>query len=210
MFKEALIIFILFTILYFVLRRLLAKKPQYFRVTAISLLLLFTALNNFYNLRHLFPEFVLDGTTPLGDCRENLFLYKDDSEYSCQILFPILQNRTVLTDARSDFYDLFFRTFSGDTSSLNVTTLDAELVYEQSSRFAYQSVLHLVTMLDYAFPGNEALAENPLLFVHTDSLAGDDTLVAIVDEELNLYVMSASYYRQLTGTGTTEGGVDLR
>lgn len=198
MFKEAIITIIMFIILFFFLRLLLLKKRQAFQIVSLTLLLGSLLLNLCYNLKNLFPDFVLDETVPLGDCSGNLFLYKPDSQYPSQILFPILQNRTVLVDSSSDFYDLFLNTFSGQIQPITISPADKEAVTSCRDSFSYQSTLHLVTLMNYAFPDNPISDGDPLVYIRTDTLTGADTLVAVIDENFNLYLMSASDFYQIT------------
>lgn len=198
MFKEAAVTIVLFIILFIVLRLLFVRKRRIFQVVCLTLAAGSILLNTYYNLKNLFPDFVLDGTVPLGDCRENLFLYKSDSQYSCQILFPILQGRTVLIDSSNDFYDLFLSTFSDGTKSIDINENDAGLIVSYSGQFPYQSVLHLVTLMDYAFPDNNTVSGDPLVYIRTDGLEGADTLMAVIDENLNLYLMSEADFYEMT------------
>ncbi|MCM1103337.1 MAG: hypothetical protein NC409_04445 [Clostridium sp.] len=198
MFKEAAVTILLFILLFFLLRLLLSRKQRAFQIVSFCLILGSLFLNICYNLKNLFPEFVLDETVPLGDCRENLFLYKADSQYPCHILFPILQDRTVLIDSSCGFYDLFLHTFSKDTRTIEISPEDAALVASSSGQFSHESILHLVTLMDYAFPDNHLIAGEPLLYVCTDGLNGADTLVAVIDEHLNLYLMSETDFYEMT------------
>ncbi len=200
MFKEAVIILLVFVILYVILRLLLRKKPQAFRIAALTLLVGSILLNSYYNLKTFFPDFVLDGHVPLGDSSENLFLYKADSQYPCEIIFPVLQGRTVRIDDSSDYYDLFLSTFSKETSSITLSDVDRETVLSKASDFPSISTMHLIDMMNYAFKTEADFTELPLLYVQTEALTGDDTLIAVIDEGYNLYLMSETYFSELTGS----------
>lgn len=210
MFKEAAATIILFVIIFVLLRSLLSKKRQAFQVVSLCLITGSLLLNIYYNIKNLFPEFVLDETVPLGDCRENLFLYKSDSQYPCHILFPILQSRTVLVDNSCGFYDLFLHTFSGDTRSIDISENDTALIVSASEQFSHKSILNLVTLMDYAFPDNHTITEDPLVYIRTDSLEGADTLVAVIDESFNLYLMSESDFYEITQTNAAANSYKVR
>lgn len=200
MFKEALILVVAFFILYLILRLLLRKKPQAFRFAAILLLIGSIALNSYYNLKMFFPNFVLDGHVPLGDCSENLFLYKADSQYPCEIIFPVLQGRTVRIDDSCNYYDLFLQTFSEEASKITLSNADRQSVLSQAADFPEISTMYLINMMNYAFKENIPFEELPLLYIQTDALTGDDTLIAMIDQDYNLYLMSETYFSTLTGT----------
>lgn len=200
MFKEAAVTAVLFIVLFFLLRSLLSRKRRAFQTVSFCLIIGSLLLNVFYNLKNLFPEFVLDETVPLGDCHENLFLYKADSQYPCQILFPILQNRTVLVDSSCGFYDLFLHTFSKGTRTIDISENDAALIISSSEQFTHKSILHLVTLMDYAFPDNHMITNEPLVYIRTDGLNEADTLVAVIDNNLNLYLLSERDFYEMTQT----------
>lgn len=206
MFKEAIIVVFAFIILYVILRLLLKKKPQAFRITAIALLVGSIVLNSYYNLKTFFPDFVLDGHVPLGDCSENLFVYKEDSQYPCQIIFAVLQGRDVRVDDSCHYFDFFLDTFSDGATSVSIGEAARENVLAAAASFPSVSRFHLLEMMNYAFkeeaPALEGLGfdELPFLYVQTEALTGDDTLIAIVDEYYNLYLMSETYFSTLTGT----------
>ncbi len=206
MFKEAIIVVFAFIVLYVVLRLLLRKKPQAFRVTALALLIGTIVLNSYYNLKTFFPNFVLDGHVPLGDCSENLFVYKEDSQYPCQIIFPVLQGRNVRADDSCQYFDFFLHTFSDGATSISISDADRETILAHADDFPSISRFYLLEMMNYAFKEEAPQLENvgfdelPFLYVQTEALTGDDTLIAIVDENYNLYLMSETYFSELTGT----------
>lgn len=201
MFKEALLTIIAFVILFFILRRLLAKRR---RTCQIFVIVLFTAealCNTGYNLRHFFPKFLLDGAVPLGDCSGNLFLYNADSEYASQILFPVLKDRTVLLDSSYDHYDSFMAAFAGEVQAFDISEGGRLLVAGHPEQFVHISDMRIVRLMDYVFPDNEdlyLLDMLPQLYIRLDSISGSQTLVAVTDPYWNLYIMSEQYYLDLT------------
>ena len=201
MFKEAFVTIIFIVILTVLLGLLYHKKHLFFRVSVIALLSIGFICNTVYNLRHLFPDFVLDETVPLGDCRENLFLYKDDSEFPCEILFPILQNRTILLDTSCDFYDVFFKTFSEKVIPVDIPMEAEETVVANKDDFSFCKENNLIYLLDYAFPANDDtfIPMLPNVYINIDSLMGEDTLVAVIDIWMHIYLMSETYYYESTG-----------
>lgn len=200
MFKEAFVTIIVFIIVTLLLSLLLSKKRRTFQVLILILLTAGFLANTVYNLRHLFPDFVLDETVPLGDCRENLFLYKDDSEFPCEILFPVLNQRTVLLDTSCDFYDVFFSTFSGEVIPTEIPAAAEEIVYEHKQDFTFAAENNLIYLLDYAFPSNADtfIPMLPSVYINVGSLEGEDTLVAMIDQWMHIYLMSETYYHEIT------------
>lgn len=201
MFKEALIVTIAFILLFFVLRFLLKKKPQVFRVVIITLLSIFTLLNIYFTVYNYLPDFVLDGTTPLGDIEGNLFLYKEDSEYSSQILFPIIEDRTVYLDVNSRFYEKFYQTYAANTQLTAVSEAEIAKLTADLSIFDHTSEFYPFRLLDYVFPGNEAytLPESPTLYLSTHALQGETAMVSFHTENYTLYILPASQFAAITG-----------
>lgn len=204
MFKEAFVTIILFTILTIILALLLQKKKRIAKHIIVIFFAFCLTLNTIYNFRTLFPNFVLDSKTPLGDCEKNLFLYKSDSEFPCEILFPILQDRTVLIDDSFPFYDKFFQTFAKHTESIHVTDEEYATVFAAAQNFSFQATMSLIEMMDYVFPENDYydLWYGPKIFLETRDLSTEDTLVAVVDEYWYLYIMSERHYYEILNSAT--------
>lgn len=197
MYKEFLAIIFIFIVLFFLLRFLYAHKPETFRIVSLSLVGLTLALNIFYNLKTFFPSFVLDNEAPLGDSKENLFLYKADSSFNCEVVFPVLDGRTVLLDNSDDFYELFINTFSKEASAIDISQTDRDHLAFHISDFDISAKLYIINMMNYAFPRHGEVAIIPSVYVQTQDLKGETTLVAVSDSDLNLYLMSEKYYRSI-------------
>lgn len=198
MFKEALITVLCFIGIYAVLRILLRKNMLLAKRLIMGGLMLTLLFNIGYNAHAFFPAFVLDGINYLGDAEGNLFIYNKESEFSDQILFPVLQNRTVLADESADFYMLFLRTFGKKTEVLSLTNGERDaLIFTRDTLLS--ASLHIVNLMNYAFPGYQNLAELPTLYLDEASLSGDDTLVAVSDDDGNLYLFTQKTYREVTG-----------
>lgn len=198
MFKEALITVLCFIGIYAVLRILLRKNMLLAKRLIMGGLMLTLLFNIGYNAHAFFPAFVLDGINYLGDAEGNLFIYNKESEFSDQILFPVLQNRTVLADESADFYMLFLRTFGKKTEVLSLTNGERDaLIFTRDTLLS--ASLHIVNLMNYAFPGYQNLAELPTLYLDEASLSGDDTLVAVSDDDGNLYLFTQKTFREVTG-----------
>lgn len=193
MFKETLLLFTIALCLCFVLRLLLDKKPHFFCLITILVLISTVAINIVYNIQAFLPEFVLDDQVPLGDCKENLFLYKADSQYPCEIIFPLLQDRDICIDSSSTYYDLFLETFSNKTSKISLSDQEREAVISETS-FSKITPFPLIELMNYAFKESYTFKELPTLYIQTNSLSHDDTLIALIDENCNLYLMSKTYF----------------
>lgn len=199
MFKEALITVLGFIGIYVVLRILLCKNMLLAKRLIMGGLMLTLLINIGYNAHAFFPAFVLDGINYLGDAEGNLFIYNKESEFSDQILFPVLQNRTVLADESADFYMLFLRTFAKKTEVLSLTNDERDALIFTRDTLSLSASLHIVNLMNYAFPGYQKLAELPTLYLDEASLSGEDTLIAVSDDDGNLYLFTQKTYREVTG-----------
>lgn len=199
MFKEALITVLCFIGIYVILRILLRKNMLLAKRLIMGGLMLTLLFNIGYNVHAFFPAFVLDGINYLGDAEENLFIYNKESEFTDQILFPVLQNRTVLADESADFYELFFRTFAKTTEALSLTNGERDALICKRDALSFSGPLHIVNLMNYAFPGFQKLTELPILYLDEASLSGEDTLVAVSDDDGNLYLFTQKTYREVTG-----------
>lgn len=199
MFKEALITVLCFIGIYVILHILLRKNMLLAKRLIMGGLMLTLLFNIGYNVHAFFPAFVLDGINYLGDAEENLFIYNQTSEFSDQILFPVLQNRTVLADESADFYELFFRTFAKTTEAFSLTNDERDALICKRDALSFSASLHIVNLMNYAFPGFQKLTELPILYLDEASLSGEDTLVAVSDDAGNLYLFTRKTYREVIG-----------
>lgn len=199
MFKEAFITVLCFTGIYVILCFLLQKNELLAKRLIAGALALTLLLNIGYNIHTFFPAFVLDGMNYLGDADGNLFIYNEESEFTDQILFPALQNRTVLIDESAQFYNLFLRTFSGAAEELSLSENDCAMLLSTPDIFSFTAPLHIVELANYAFPDHAKLPEMPVLYLDEDGLAGEDTLIAISDDAGNLYLFAEKTYLEVTG-----------
>lgn len=199
MFKEAFITVLCFTGIYVILRFLLQKNELLAKRLIAGALTLTLLLNIGYNIHTFFPSLVLDGINYLGDADGNLFIYNEESEFTDQILFPVLRNRTVLIDESAQFYELFLRTFSGTAEELSLSENDCALLLSTPDNFSFTAPLHIVELANYAFPDHAKLPKMPVLYLDEDGLAGEDTLIAISDDAGNLYLFAEKTYLEVTG-----------
>lgn len=199
MFKEAFITVLCFTGIYVILRFLLQKNELLAKRLIAGALTLTLLLNIGYNIHTFFPSLVLDGINYLGDADGNLFIYNEESEFTDQILFPVLRNRTVLIDESAQFYELFLRTFSGTAEELSLSENDCALLLSTPDNFSFTAPLHIVELANYAFPDHAKLPEMPVLYLDEDGLAGEDTLIAISDDAGNFYLFAEKTYLEVTG-----------
>ncbi len=199
MFKEAFITILCFAAVYVILRILLRKNELLAKRLILGGLLLTLLLNIGYNAHAFFPALVLDSVNYLGDAEENLFIYNEKSEFPEQILFPVLQNRTVLADGSVDFYALFFRTFAKETTELSLAENERALLVSSRDALSFSAPLKIISLMNYAFPGYRELEETPALYLDEAALSGEDTLIAVSDDNKNLYLFTEKTYREVTG-----------
>lgn len=199
MFKEALITVLCFTGIFVILRILIKKNELLAKRLIAGALALTLLLNIGYNVYAFFPALVLDGINYLGDADGNLFIYNEESEFADQILFPVLQNRTVLIDESAEFYALFFCTFAESTEALSLTERDRALLTSTPDVLSFCAPLHIVELANYAFPDHAKLPETPVLYLDENGLSGENTLIAISDNAGNLYLFANQTYLEVTG-----------
>lgn len=198
MFKEALVTVLCFIAIYIIFRILLQKKERLAKQLLAGLLALTLLLNIGYNVHAFFPAFVLDGVNYLGDASGNLFIYNEGSEFPDQILFPVLQNRTVLIDESADFYALFFNTFAKKTTNVSLTADEHASLISARDQLSFSDRFRLVSLANYAFPKYAEISEIPMLYLDEDALSGADTLIAVADTGGNLYLFAQSTYQEVT------------
>lgn len=192
MYKEFGIIFVIFLTVAVIMRSLYKKDNRRFRIVTVVGLAICILLNIGYNILTVFPDFVYEGV-PIGDSRENLFVYKSDSQFEWQILNRVAENRTVLLDGNGGMYQRYFDIFAEKCAELEIAEPIRESVWQNKTDFDETAELSMIKQLTYAFPEWER-EELPVLYLNTEELSGCSTLVAIVDEQDNLYVMSEVYY----------------
>lgn len=200
MFKEFGLIFILFICVVALLRQIVKKDRMLcYKVVAICIVLT-SIVSIIYNVRYVFPTFVYEGV-PIGDNRENLFVYKSDSHFKWQVLNTVASNRKVLLDNEGEFYQKYFEIFSEEVEVLELSEEDRRLLLEEKQENQSLNIITLtmVEQLTYAFPTwNGKIL--PTLYLNEEGLQGCDTIVVAVEENDGSYdmiVVSENYYNYL-------------
>ena len=199
MFKEAFITVLCFISIYVILRILIKKNTLLAKRLIIGALALTLLLNICYNVYVFFPALVLDGVNYLGDAEGNLFLYNEESEFRDQLLFPVLQDRTVRIDESADRYALFFRTFAKSTETLSLTKDECALLISAQDTLSFSTPLKIINLMNYAFPSYAEISDIPMLYLDESNLSGENTLVAASDDNGNLYLFTQKTYWEVTG-----------
>lgn len=200
MFKEFGLIFILFICVVALLRQIVKKNRMLcYKVVAICIVLT-SIVSIIYNFIYVFPTFVYEGV-PIGDNRENLFVYKSDSHFKWQVLNTVARNRKVLLDNEGEFYRKYFEIFSEEVEALELSEEDRRLLLEEKQENQSLNIITLtmVVQLTYAFPTwNGKIL--PTLYLNEEGLQGCDTIVVAVEENDGSYdmiVVSENYYNYL-------------
>lgn len=204
MFKEFALILLTITFVFCILFFLLKKQNSAFKYALIAFLSATFCLNIFYTIHTFLPDFNLDGDAPLGDSKENLFLYKSDSIFPSEVLFPVLDGRHVSIDHQADFFDLFVKTYSASRDYIEVSPQNKEKVFAafQSSSDVISCNMWLIESMNYAFPETSAEMTNlPILNLQKENLSKDSNLIFLADDDLNIYLMSKTYYEQILREG---------
>lgn len=199
MFKEAFITVLCFIGIYVIFRILIRKNELLAKRLIVAGLTLTLFLNIGYNVYAFFPTLVLDGVNYLGDAKGNLFIYNEESEFRDQILFPVLQNRTVLVDGSADFYSLFFRTFAGSTEDVTLTENERAVLISARDTLSFSARFKIVNLMNYAFPAYIEFSEVPYLYLDEAGLSGEAVLIAVSDNTGDLYLFTEKNYREVTG-----------
>lgn len=199
MFKEAFITVLCFIGIYVIFRILIRKNELLAKRLIVAGLTLTLFLNIGYNVHAFFPSLVLDGVNYLGDAKGNLFIYNEESEFRDQILFPVLQNRTVLVDGSADFYSLFFRTFAGSTEDVTLTENERTALISARDTLSFSAPFKIVSLMNYAFPAYMEISEIPRLYLDETGLSGEAVLIAFSDDTGDLYLFTEKSYREVTG-----------
>ena len=207
MFKEAVLIVVLLFFFYLVIKKLSVRKPKWIIGLTGGLLILFCAGNLIYNQLFTFPDYYMDTKTGVyryGTFRENLFAYNSEFRFQDEILFPILKNRTVLLDDSSDFYHKFFTMFSKDVQTVTLSVEERETLLSHKEDFDFSHEFTCIGTMNYVTEDiPEALVPTmdekiyPWVYVNTSSLQGKEQLIALIDQEYNLYIMSVDYFKQI-------------
>lgn len=207
MFKEAVLIVVLLFFFYLVIKKLSVRRPGLIIGLTGGLLILFCAGNLIYNQLFTFPDYYMDTKTGVyryGTFRENLFAYNSEFRFQDEILFPILKNRTVLLDDSSDFYHKFFTMFSKDVQTVTLSVEERETLLSHKEDFDFSHEFTCIGTMNYVTEDiPEALVPTmdekiyPWVYVNTSSLQGKEQLIALIDQEYNLYIMSVDYFKQI-------------
>ena len=207
MFKEAFLIVILLFLFYFIIKKVSARRPAWIIGLTGRLLVLFCAGNLIYNQLFTFPDFYMDTKTGMyryGTFRENLFSYNSEFRFQDEILFPILKNRTVLLDDSAGFYQKFFSMFSKDVKATELSAKEREILLSHRDDFDFSHEFTCIGTMNYVTDDiPEALIPTmeekvyPWVYVNTSSLQGKEQLIALIDQDYNLYIMSVDYYKQI-------------
>lgn len=207
MFKEAVLIVVLLFFFYLVIKKLSVRRPALIIGLTGGLLILFCAGNLIYNQLFTFPDYYMDTKTGVyryGTFRENLFAYNSEFRFQDEILFPILKNRTVLLDDSSDFYHKFFTMFSKDVQTVTLSVEERETLLSHKEDFDFSHEFTCIGTMNYVTEDiPEALVPTmdekiyPWVYVNTSSLQGKEQLIALIDQEYNLYIMSVDYFKQI-------------
>lgn len=209
MFKEIFAGFLALCILWFCFRLLYKKSEKVAAWAVTGLLVLFCAANIIYNSLNIFPDFYMDiinGRFRYGTFSENLFAYSDEFMFQDEILFPVLRNRHVSLDDSAEFYEKFFNLYAASTNSIAVTESQRDSVITHLDEFAFSHEFSCIGIMDYAKdflpPELEPAFEEeayPMVYIHTESLRGQKKLVAVMDTDYTLCLMSEDYYDTITG-----------
>lgn len=207
MFKEAVLIVVLLFFFYLVIKKLSVRRPGLIIGLTGGLLILFCAGNLIYNQLFTFPDYYMDTKTGVyryGTFRENLFAYNSEFRFQDEILFPILKNRTVLLDDSSDFYHKFFTMFSKDVQTVTLSVEERETLLSHKEDFDCSHEFTCIGTMNYVTEDiPEALVPTmdekiyPWVYVNTSSLQGKEQLIALIDADYNLYIMSVDYFKQI-------------
>lgn len=207
MFKEAVLIVVLLFFFYLVIKKLSVRRPGLIIGLTGGLLILFCAGNLIYNQLFTFPDYYMDTKTGVyryGTFRENLFAYNSEFRFQDEILFPILKNRTILLDDSSDFYHKFFTMFSKDIQTVTLSAEERETLLSHKEDFDFSHEFTCIGTMNYVTEDiPEALVPTmdekiyPWVYVNTSSLQGKEQLIALIDADYNLYIMSVDYFKQI-------------
>lgn len=199
MIKEALIVLFIF-ILFLIVGKIAIKKWFHiFFIFAVFCLVGLATLNIAFTIKNYLPEFILDDQIPLGDFSENLLLYKADSEYRSQILFPAINNRNVLCNKDITTYHKLLSTFSKSFDTISVSSQELNGIISNQQDFIEDPDFYLADLLDYVVDGNSIdVTALPSFYFNLNSFRSADTLVALTLENNDLYLMSLEYFEKIT------------
>ncbi|HKM02195.1 MAG TPA: hypothetical protein VJ083_09110 [Sedimentibacter sp.] len=208
MYKELFVGIIIFFLIVMALKKLYQSQFKYFKQLIFSILFLIIIAGGVYNLIHIFPTTyfkTVSGTFQYGSSIDNLFTYRKDFMFQDQLLFPILKNRNVKLDSQTDTYKFFFNLYSDSVEEVTVTEEERDVVIARINDFNIAADFILVMDMDYVtiHSGNLkdvfAYQEYPTVYIHTSDLANAKDLIAITDNDFNVYLMTTAYFEELTG-----------
>lgn len=195
MYKEFGVIFIILLAAIIIMWQLYQKKLSVYKTVTVSALILCIFINIIFNLRNVYPEFIYEGV-PIGDSKENLFVYKSDSQFQWHILNRVAENRVILLNDEEEIYTNFFKLFAEECKLLEPDAAVKESILMHKEEFDETAELSMVKQLPYAFPEWES-EDVPQLYLNTEGLKDCKTLIGIVDWNKDLYVMSETYYQAI-------------
>lgn len=196
MYKGYAVIFMVFLLMVFLLRITYRNNPQKVKKIAYILLTATIVINIGYNIKNVFPTFLYDGV-PIGDSKENLLVYKKDSEFKWQILNSISHNRSVKLDQEGEEFHYYFTIFANKVSVFNIPDENRACILDKYDDFEVVGNMSMVKQLPYAFPQWEGQRE-PVLYLNVEGLKDCGVLIGMTVEKengLDLYVMSEEYYK---------------
>lgn len=194
MFKEFGLIMIIFVLSIFFFRWLFCHNFKLFQRVFICSGVIAIIINVTYNVITVFPTFVYEGV-PIGDSRNNLFVYKEDSQFSWEILNTVVRNRKVYLDRQGSLYDVYFTAFAEDVQSVEISDEIRETLYDEG-KVMQSCPLDMVELMPYVYPDWEG-ETIPTLFINVESLYNDEALVCIVDKNDDIYIVAKEYYTSL-------------
>lgn len=193
MYKEFALVVLCMALVFLLYWQLLKKNKKLFQKVFVIMVIGAISLNTWYNFSYIFPTYIYEGV-PLGDAEENLFSYKKDSHFQWQIIFPVIQNRTVSISTDAIHYKRFFDTYAKSVDNLEISQDNLAKLVGQKDKFELQTPLTMIQLLDYAFFEWEDRSNIPQLYVTLEKLQGVNRVVALSDQENNLYIMSYEFY----------------
>ncbi|MDE6421517.1 MAG: hypothetical protein K2K87_13495, partial [Lachnospiraceae bacterium] len=105
----------------------------------------------------------------------------------------------VFVDESAQFYALFLQTFAGSTKELSLTENELSLLVSSQHALSFFAPFRITDLMNYAFPVYREISSVPNLYLDEDHLTGEDTLIAVSDDDGNLYLFAQETYREVTG-----------
>ena len=214
MFKEAFVGLIVVFLFYLLCRLLWNRRSSAMSPFVIALLLIGIIANGVYAFCYTFPHFYMDtvgGVFRYGTFEGNLFAYSDEFMIQDEIIFPVLRGRHVSLDAAGDFYEKFVSLYAASYDRLEVPPEKKQLLLARQDDFDFVHEFSCIGIMDYVTDGIPAQLQDSFeeeiyttLYINTNSLQGSGRLVALMDTDYSLYVMSEDYYTEITGGNRNE------